>query len=84
MKLLNAVVKTCRTLTKFYTIPFPLKTRIISILFSHKIALSEFPHYEDADRRKISESDFLHIVTKCLKAGIEESFPRQRTEAFPL
>jgi hypothetical protein len=24
------------------------------------------------------------IVTKCLKAGIEESFPRQRTTAFPL
>jgi hypothetical protein len=24
------------------------------------------------------------IVTKCLKAGIEESFPRQRREAFPL
>jgi hypothetical protein len=24
-----------------------------------------------------------HSVTKCLKAGIEESFPRQRREAFP-
>jgi hypothetical protein len=24
------------------------------------------------------------IVMKCLKARIEESFPRQRTEAFPL
>jgi hypothetical protein len=24
------------------------------------------------------------IVTKCLKAGIEESLPRQLTEAFPL
>jgi flagellar assembly factor FliW len=26
----------------------------------------------------------IHIVTRCLKAGIEESFPRQRKEAFPL
>jgi hypothetical protein len=26
----------------------------------------------------------IHHVTKCLKAGIEESLPRQRTEAFPL
>jgi hypothetical protein len=25
-----------------------------------------------------------NIVTKYLKAGIEESFPRQRIEAFPL
>jgi hypothetical protein len=30
-------------------------------------------------------SDIMYgIVTKCLKAGIEESFPRQWTGAFPL
>jgi hypothetical protein len=32
----------------------------------------------------VGEQCVQNIVTKCLKAGIEESFTRQRREAFPL
>jgi hypothetical protein len=53
--------KSSHIFTKFQAMPFSIKTRIISILFFLKLALSQVTHYEDADRRKLSESELLHV-----------------------